>query len=120
MLVLDEKDVTWFYSTGFMWSVIEVSTGILCTCLPTMRILLQHMWTKRVRPSNSHDASDSRVLSGRHDKAGWPLRLSSGGGISYDRTHSMGHEDCSASNDRCFEVPSSRGSDVELNPVGHV
>ncbi|OAQ62524.1 hypothetical protein VFPFJ_11421 [Purpureocillium lilacinum] len=120
MLVLDEKDVTWFYSTGFMWSVVEVSTSILCTCLPTMRILLQHMWTKRVRPSNSHDASDSRVLSGRHDKAGWPLRLSSGGGISYDRTHSMGHEDCSASNDRCFEVPSSRGSDFELNPVGHV
>ncbi|KAJ6437900.1 cation transporter-like protein [Purpureocillium lavendulum] len=30
MLVLDEQDVTWFYSTGFMWSVIEVSTGILC------------------------------------------------------------------------------------------
>ncbi|KAL3954463.1 hypothetical protein ACCO45_010026 [Purpureocillium lilacinum] len=120
MLVLDEKDVTWFYSTGFMWSVIEVSTGILCTCLPTMRILLQHMWTKRVRPSNSHEASDSRVLSGRHDKAGWPQRLSSSGGISYDMSHSMGHEDCSALNDRCFEVPSTRGSDVELNPVGHV
>lgn len=24
-----------------MWSIIEVSTGIVCTCLPTMRVILK-------------------------------------------------------------------------------
>ncbi|KAJ5497890.1 hypothetical protein N7453_006941 [Penicillium expansum] len=41
MLVLGEYDSTWLYAKGYMWSIIEVSTGIICTCLPTMRILLK-------------------------------------------------------------------------------
>lgn len=41
MLVLGEYDSTWLYAKGYMWSIIEVSTGIVCTCLPTMRILLK-------------------------------------------------------------------------------
>ena len=41
MLVLGEYDTTWLYSSGFMWSIIEVSTGIVCTCLPTMRVLVK-------------------------------------------------------------------------------
>ncbi|KAH8429788.1 uncharacterized protein LDX57_007460 [Aspergillus melleus] len=34
-------DVTYDYSHGFMWSIIEVSAGIICTCLPTMFIILR-------------------------------------------------------------------------------
>ncbi|CAG8892001.1 unnamed protein product [Penicillium nalgiovense] len=41
MLVLGEYDSTWLYAKGYMWSIIEVSTGIVCTCLPTMRVLLK-------------------------------------------------------------------------------
>jgi hypothetical protein len=41
MLVLGEYDSTWLYAKGYMWSIIEVSIGIVCTCLPTMRILLK-------------------------------------------------------------------------------
>ncbi|KAJ5774859.1 hypothetical protein N7457_009755 [Penicillium paradoxum] len=41
MLVLGEYDSTWVYSKGYMWSIIEVSTGIVCTCLPTMQVLLK-------------------------------------------------------------------------------
>ncbi|GAB1214133.1 hypothetical protein ATERTT37_003293 [Aspergillus terreus] len=41
MLVLGEYDTTWLYAKGYMWSIIEVSTGIVCTCLPTMRIFLK-------------------------------------------------------------------------------
>jgi hypothetical protein len=41
MLVLGEYDTTWLYAKGYMWSIIEVSTGIVCTCLPTMRVLLK-------------------------------------------------------------------------------
>ncbi|PLB50855.1 hypothetical protein P170DRAFT_446068 [Aspergillus steynii IBT 23096] len=41
MLVLGNWDVTYDYARGFMWSIIEVSVGIICTCLPTMRIILR-------------------------------------------------------------------------------
>jgi hypothetical protein len=41
MLVLNEPDRTWHYAPGFMWSIIEVSTGIICACLPTMRGFLE-------------------------------------------------------------------------------
>lgn len=41
MLVLGAYDSTWLYAKGYMWSIIEVSTGIVCTCLPTMRIFLK-------------------------------------------------------------------------------
>ncbi|KAJ5383628.1 hypothetical protein N7517_001539 [Penicillium concentricum] len=41
MLVLGEYDSTWHYAKGYMWSIIELSTGIVCTCLPTMRVLLK-------------------------------------------------------------------------------
>ncbi|KGO67090.1 hypothetical protein PITC_019960 [Penicillium italicum] len=41
MLVIGQYDITWLYSNGYMWSIIEISTGIICTCLPTMRVLLK-------------------------------------------------------------------------------
>ncbi|KAA8648440.1 uncharacterized protein ATNIH1004_004325 [Aspergillus tanneri] len=41
MLALGNWDVTYDYARGFMWSIIEVSVGIVCTCLPTMRIILK-------------------------------------------------------------------------------
>ncbi|KAJ5215694.1 uncharacterized protein N7498_002101 [Penicillium cinerascens] len=67
MLVLGKYDSTWLYAKGYMWSIIEVSTGIICTCLPTMWVLLKATFggkfarifgmssekTGRQRPSNT-------------------------------------------------------------------
>lgn len=47
MLVLGEYDTTWLYAKGYMWSIIEVSTGIVCTCLPTMRVFLKTVFGGR-------------------------------------------------------------------------
>lgn len=48
MLVLGQYDSTWLYAPGYMWSIIEVSTGIACTCLPTMRVLLKVVFGSRM------------------------------------------------------------------------
>ncbi|KAJ5569703.1 uncharacterized protein N7459_009133 [Penicillium hispanicum] len=48
MLVLGEYDVTWLDSRAVMWSIIELSTGITCTCLPTMRVVLKTIFTERL------------------------------------------------------------------------
>ncbi|RAK99528.1 uncharacterized protein BO80DRAFT_426515 [Aspergillus ibericus CBS 121593] len=47
MLILDNSDITWDYAPGFMWSIIEVSIGILCTCLPTMRVILEAVFNRK-------------------------------------------------------------------------
>ncbi|KAF7588618.1 hypothetical protein BBP40_005456 [Aspergillus hancockii] len=44
MLVLGNWDVTFDYARGFMWSIIEVSLAIVCTCLPTMRVILKSVF----------------------------------------------------------------------------
>ncbi|KAE8154675.1 hypothetical protein BDV25DRAFT_171494 [Aspergillus avenaceus] len=44
MLVLGNWDVTYDYAKGFMWSIIEVSLAIVCTCLPTMRVILKSVF----------------------------------------------------------------------------
>ncbi|KAI9044674.1 uncharacterized protein KD926_011644 [Aspergillus affinis] len=41
MAAFGHWDLTYDYAQGFMWSIIEVSVGIICTCLPTMFIILR-------------------------------------------------------------------------------
>ncbi|OGM47202.1 hypothetical protein ABOM_003897 [Aspergillus bombycis] len=41
LLFLGNCDVTFYYARGFMWSIIEASLGIICTFLPTMRVILK-------------------------------------------------------------------------------
>ena len=48
-LVLGNPDVTYVYAPGFIWSIIEPSVGIICTCLPTMRVLLSYVIPDSVR-----------------------------------------------------------------------
>ncbi|PWY94259.1 hypothetical protein BO94DRAFT_563712 [Aspergillus sclerotioniger CBS 115572] len=70
MLVLKTRDITWYYAPGFMWSVIEVSTGIVCTCLPTMRVVLEAVLRSRIARklglSSGHDSAQ------RYSDTTWP------------------------------------------------
>lgn len=36
-----KQDKTWYYAKPCMMRIIEISTGIVCTCLPTMRISIK-------------------------------------------------------------------------------
>ncbi|KAF4633613.1 hypothetical protein G7Y89_g4507 [Cudoniella acicularis] len=40
MLSLDSKDPTFDFQPGFIWSIIEPSVGIMCACLPTVRVII--------------------------------------------------------------------------------
>ncbi|KAJ5090881.1 hypothetical protein N7532_009565 [Penicillium argentinense] len=74
MLVLGEYDSTWLYAKGYMWSIIEVSTGIVCTCLPTMRIFVKTAFGGQFARlfgmssgKASHQQSNTPVWSRNHD-----------------------------------------------------
>lgn len=69
MLVLNKTDITWYYAAGYMWSIIEVSTGILCTCLPTMRVLLKAAFSSRLaRALGLSSGKDSRQRSDNQER----------------------------------------------------
>lgn len=42
----DERDKPWYYAKPCMMHIIEVSTGIVCTCLPTMRITIKEAFSR--------------------------------------------------------------------------
>lgn len=54
---------TWDQWTTALWSVIEVNIGIICTCLPTLRLLLLRIFPglrgTRVAPYNTHQTVDA-------------------------------------------------------------
>lgn len=37
---------TWDQYGVVLWSAIEINIGMICTCLPTLRLLLHRMWPK--------------------------------------------------------------------------
>ncbi|PYI04564.1 hypothetical protein BO78DRAFT_471214 [Aspergillus sclerotiicarbonarius CBS 121057] len=70
MLLLNNTDITWDYAPGFMWSIIEVSTGIVCTCLPTMRVILEAAFRSRIaRKLGLSSGNDSGQ---RSSDTAWP------------------------------------------------
>jgi hypothetical protein len=65
----DSADFAYTASMALMWSAVEVNTGILCVCIPTLRPLFQRIFPSVIMdqlqsksmPSNSFD---SRPRSG--------------------------------------------------------
>lgn len=40
LLTVADPDFTWYDASSYQWSIIEISTGIICSCLPTIRLVL--------------------------------------------------------------------------------
>ena len=45
-LIAGSTDVTWTNPAAATWSSIEVNVGITCACLPTMKPVLDRLFTK--------------------------------------------------------------------------
>ncbi|KAK4505911.1 hypothetical protein PRZ48_003876 [Zasmidium cellare] len=54
-------DFTWFASYSYMWSVVEVHVGIMCSCVPALKPLVQRVFSKRPQQVNEI-AEDSQWL----------------------------------------------------------
>lgn len=42
----DSQNLTWDYYDMSMWSSVEVTTGVICACMPTLRKMLGVIWPK--------------------------------------------------------------------------
>jgi len=61
------SDFSWYASLSFMWSAVEINTGIMCACVPAMkplvrRFLPQWVLDQTVRDKTESKTSDSMVI----------------------------------------------------------
>lgn len=49
----DSINLTWDYFDVCLWSTVEITVGIMCTCMPTLRLILVRM-SRRVGSTISH------------------------------------------------------------------
>ncbi|RMJ21184.1 integral membrane protein [Aspergillus sp. HF37] len=121
MLVLGQYDSTWLYAPGYMWSIIEVSTGITCTCLPTMRVLLKVAFGSKM--ARFFGMSSRKASHQRSSNKPW-TRSGTARDATKARVSSSGHreDDTSDSHDPEWEVSSQQilvteEVNVQLQPV---
>lgn len=58
-------DMTWDYLEASLWSVIECQVGIICTCMPSIRLGLTRLFPKIMGSTNQSTAKDTAGPSGR-------------------------------------------------------
>lgn len=58
-------DMTWDYLEASLWSVIECQVGIICTCMPAIRLGLTRLFPKILGSTNRSTAKDTAGPSGR-------------------------------------------------------
>lgn len=60
--VVEDNDFSWYASTSFMWSAVEVCIGITCACVPSLKPLFL-----RFMPILIKDEGDSQTQNGSVD-----------------------------------------------------
>ncbi|THC90504.1 hypothetical protein EYZ11_010030 [Aspergillus tanneri] len=86
MLVLGNWDVTYDYARGVIWSIVEVSIGIVCSCLPTMRVILASILSEKLARvlrfsglrSNSDNSRNTRPTESTELREPWTIQDGSG------------------------------------------
>ncbi|KAL6807467.1 putative PTH11-type G-protein coupled receptor protein [Trichoderma sp. SZMC 28013] len=88
----DQENVAW-------WSTMEVNIGIICTCLPTVRLILQRMFPK-ILSSGDEQSNDTRVFRAGGTSSGeetqqttFPVELLSTTTLATDARSSYKHFD---------------------------
>ena len=60
--ISEQDDFSWYASLSFMWSAIEVHTGIICACVPALKPLAARIIPSILRDTNN--PSDTSHLDG--------------------------------------------------------
>lgn len=61
---LHTTDISWNNPLAAIWSSVEVNTGILCSCIPTLKALVTRLFPRVFNSSYLHSGGDARRPSG--------------------------------------------------------
>ncbi|KAK2608306.1 hypothetical protein N8I77_006924 [Diaporthe amygdali] len=113
MKYANSSNATWDNTSVAIWSTIELNVGIICTSLPTLRLLAVRVWPvlngSTIRSRFGY--SGSRYGRSRYPKRGTDLSISREGPV---RMNSLKTADVKAD---AFPMPPGRFSDAETRPT---
>ncbi|TEY83161.1 hypothetical protein BOTCAL_0025g00200 [Botryotinia calthae] len=72
LFFIGSPDPTWDYATGSIWSVIEPAIGIVCACLPTIRVVLLAIIPASCRSVFSLNLCPSKTATSGRETGDWP------------------------------------------------
>lgn len=72
MLLIGSPDPSWDYMTGDIWSLIEPAVGIMCACLPTIRVVFMAIIPASWRSTFSLRSRSSKTATSAHRTGDWP------------------------------------------------
>lgn len=99
----ESSNPTWDNLAVSQWSTVEINVGIICTCMPSIRILLVRLFPKLLgttQPSNNrYYVNNSHIYMERNapvNRLGKSLHSSqhdrNGDGITYSQTYTVQYE----------------------------
>ncbi|KIW13285.1 hypothetical protein PV08_08473 [Exophiala spinifera] len=59
--IVEENDFSWYASLSFMWSAVEVCTGIVCACVPSLKPLFLRFLPRMVRDAGDTQNDDDNT-----------------------------------------------------------
>jgi hypothetical protein len=106
---ITETDIPWMAPETALWSMGEVSSAILCVCIPTLRPLVARSFKQWRRP---HKAKEAKEFKGSGERWGNQLSDESGRLATQPLVHSSANVDdrgliSEISLDRIIQSPSS-------------
>jgi hypothetical protein len=115
------KDLTWDNAEAAIWTIIEVSTGIICACLPTIKPLVSRFFprllsTNRIRRgtqlSNTYGTTPAgRMIPLSHNDSSWRTTTTVQAGHKAQQDMETGRSTDKNGND--IYVMTSMAQDVE-------
>ncbi|KAK9774087.1 hypothetical protein AB5N19_06922 [Seiridium cardinale] len=77
----NSTNLTWDYFDVLLWSTVEVMVGIICTCMPVLRLMFvrvaRHLGTT-ISQRYAHGSQDSSLESGSNGRSGSTAGILSG------------------------------------------
>ena len=69
-MVSKATDVSWNNPLAAIWSSVEINTGILCSCLPTLKACVSRYFPRMFSTYQSHLEYPSKGTGGTHSTGG--------------------------------------------------
>ncbi|KAM0415955.1 hypothetical protein ACHAPT_013109 [Fusarium lateritium] len=82
----DTENPTWEFLEVSKWSTIEINVGIICACMPSLRILLVRLFPKILGTSRQYYPNDASNTTGRNTNKNRSRPLGTNATSEVDRT----------------------------------
>ncbi|KAK2627361.1 hypothetical protein QTJ16_003327 [Diplocarpon rosae] len=102
----NSRNPTWDNLSVSIWSTIEINVGLICACMPTLRLLLVHLFPNIMASQNQSGSKNAYYGTPAHSAVGGNISIvrprgkslqddydTDGDGIRYEQSYTVHHSD---------------------------